>query len=110
MALSIEVRHVGNAAVLVLNGRVTVGESAEALHKAVEERFDAGDKDIVADMRNITYVDSSGLGALVTSLTCARNHGGTFKLANVPPRIQDLFHVSSLYMVFQIIELASSSS
>ena len=108
MALSIHVRHVGSSAVLVLNGRITIGEPTEALHKAVEARFDAGDKDIVLDMQNVAYVDSAGLGSLVTSLTCARRHGGTLKLANVPKRIQDLLDVSSLYMVFQIIELASA--
>lgn len=107
MALSIQVRHVGTSAVLVLNGRITIGEATHTLHDAVEERFAAGDKDIVVDMRDVAYIDSSGLGGLVTSLTCARRHGGTLKLANVPKRIQDLLDVSSLYMVFQIIELAS---
>ena len=73
----------------------------------MEERFAAGDKNIVLDMREVSYVDSTGLGTLVTSLTCARNHGGTLRLANVQPRIQDLLDVSKLYMVFQIVELAS---
>jgi anti-sigma B factor antagonist len=108
MALSVTVRHADNVAVLVLNGRLTIGESVGILHNAVEERFEAGDKDVVVDMRDVGYVDSSGLGGLVTCLTCARNHGGTFRLANVTQRVQDLLDVSTLYMVFQIIELASS--
>ncbi|MEY4080903.1 MAG: hypothetical protein RL430_1333, partial [Actinomycetota bacterium] len=48
----------------------------------------AGDKDIVLDMHEVSYIDSTGLGALVTSLTCARNRGGTLRLTNVPQRIQ----------------------
>lgn len=108
MAISIQTRDADNLAVLVLSGRLTIGESIAALHDAVEDCMAAGDKDIVLDMREISYVDSTGLGALVTSLTCARNHGGTLRLANVSQRVQDLLDVSSLYMVFQIIELAST--
>ncbi len=108
MPISIQTRHAEDAAVLVLSGRLTIGESISALHDCVEERIAAGEKDIVVDMHQVSYVDSTGLGALVTSLTCARNKGGTLRLANVPRRIQDLLDVSSLYMIFQIIELAST--
>jgi anti-sigma B factor antagonist len=108
MAISIQLRHADKAAVLAMSGRLTIGESVATLHERVEDCFHSGDKDIVLDMREVSYVDSTGLGALVTSLTCARNHGGTLRLANVQPRIQDLLDVSSLYMVFQIIELAST--
>ena len=108
MAISIQSRHADTAAVLVLAGRLTIGESVDTLHQAVEDSLAAGDKEIVIDMRDVSYIDSTGLGGLVTSLTCARNHGGTLRLANVPQRIQDLLDVSSLYMVFQIIELAST--
>lgn len=108
MAITIQKRHTGNLAILMVAGRLTLGEASASLHKAVEETVTSGDKDIVVDMHDVQYVDSSGLGALVTCLTCARNHGGTLKLANLQPRIQDLLDVSSLYMVFQIIELAST--
>jgi anti-sigma B factor antagonist len=107
MTISIQTRHADNIAILVMSGRLTIGNSLAALHDEVEERFAAGDKNIVLDMRDVSYVDSTGLGTLVTSLTCARNHGGTLRLANVQPRIQDLLDVSKLYMVFQIVELAS---
>jgi anti-sigma B factor antagonist len=107
MTISIQTRHADNIAILVMSGRLTIGDSVAALHDAVKERFAAGDKNIVLDMREVSYVDSTGLGTLVTSLTCARNHGGTLRLANVQPRIQDLLDVSKLYMVFQIVELAS---
>lgn len=108
MAISIETRRADKTTVLVLSGRLTIGESISSLHQKVEACVKAGQKDIVLDMHGVTYVDSTGLGALVTSLSCARNHGGTLRLANVPQRIQDLLDVSSLYMVFQIIELAST--
>lgn len=108
MAFTITSRPVENAVVLSISGRLTIGESITALHDAVEKHVAAGDKHIILDMKGITYVDSTGLGVLVTSLTCARNHGGSLRLANVSQRIQDLLDVSSLYMVFQIIELAST--
>ncbi len=108
MAINIETRRADKTTVLVLSGRLTIGESISSLHKKVESCVKSGEKDVVLDMQGVTYVDSTGLGGLVTSLTCARNHGGTLRLANVPQRIQDLLDVSSLYMVFQIIELAST--
>ncbi len=108
MALSIQTRRAGNMMVLVLSGRLTIGESVNVLHNTVQDCVAAGDKDLVLDMHDVSYIDSTGLGTLVTSLTCARNRGGSLKLANVPQRIQDLLDVSSLYMVFQIIELAST--
>jgi len=108
MALSIDLRHADNAAILVLSGRLTIGDSVAALHQRVETCVTSGDKNVVLDLRDVAYIDSSGLGALVTSLTCARNHGGTLKLANVQPRIQALLDVSTLFSVFQIIELAST--
>jgi anti-sigma B factor antagonist len=108
MAISIQVRHADQATVLALTGRLTIGESVGLLHDAVEARIAEGEKDIVLDMKEVGYIDSTGLGGLVTSLTCARNHGGSLRLANVPHRIQDLLEVSSLYMIFQIIELAST--
>lgn len=106
MSLSIQTRPVENALVLVLSGKMTIGDSVMALHAAVKEHVAAGDKHIILDMRDVTYVDSAGLGVLVTSLTCARQAGGTLRLANVPRRVQDLLDVSTLYMIFQIIELA----
>jgi len=108
MAISIQTRQAENVAVLVLSGRLTIGESVSSLHDSVEDCIAAGHKDVVLDMHDVSYIDSTGLGGLVTSLTCARNHGGSLRLANVPRRIQDLLDVSSLYMIFQIIELAST--
>ena len=108
MALSIELRHADNAAILVLSGRLTIGDSVATLHERVETCVTSGDTNVVLDLRDVAYIDSSGLGALVTSLTCARNHGGTLKLANVQPRIQALLEVSTLFAVFQIIELATT--
>ncbi len=110
MAIAIQTRRADNATVLVLSGRLTIGESITVLHDKVEACLEGGSKDIVLDMHDINYIDSTGLGALVTSLTCARNRGGTLRLANVPRRIQDLLDVSSLYMIFQIIELTATKA
>ena len=96
--------------VVALTGRLTIGAAATSLHETVENLVKEGNRNVVLDLRNTDYVDSSGLGAMVTSLTCARSRGGTLRLANVPNRIQDLLDVSSLYMVFQIIELAEPAT
>lgn len=106
MAFDIQTRRSGDLTIVALSGRLTIGAPALTLHQRVEKLIDDGNRNIVLDLRNTDYVDSSGLGAIVTSLTCARNRGGTLRLANVPNRIQALLDVSSLFMIFQIIELA----
>jgi anti-sigma B factor antagonist len=110
MAFAMQTRHVDEFTVLALSGRLTIGNAAESLHTSVEKAVDAGNRNIVLDMRDLDYVDSSGLGAIVTSLTCTRNRGGTLRLANLPRRIQALLEVSSLYNVFQIIELPAAAA
>lgn len=110
MAFRIQNRQVDDAAVLALSGRLTIGDAVASFQEAVALRIHAGDRNIILDMRHLDYIDSSGLGAIVTSLTSARNQGGTLRLANVPQRIQNLLDVSSLYMIFQIIELAEPAS
>ncbi|MGH9522047.1 MAG: STAS domain-containing protein [Terriglobales bacterium] len=109
MAFRIQTRNVDDATVLALIGRLTIGDAVSSLQECFNKHIAAGDRNIVLDMRQLDYVDSSGLGAIVTSLTSARNQGGTLRLANVPQRIQNLLDVSSLYMIFQIIELAEPS-
>jgi anti-sigma B factor antagonist len=109
MALEIQTRRSGDLTVVVLSGRLTVGEAANSAHEYIEQLVAEGARNVVIDLRNLAYIDSAGLGALVSSLTSIRHHGGNLSLANVPKRIQDLLDVSSLYMVFQIIELAEQT-
>lgn len=110
MAFRIQYRQVDDAAVLALSGRLTIGDAVSSFQESVAQRIQGGDRNIILDMRHLDYVDSSGLGAIVTALTSARNHNGTLRLANVPQRIQNLLDVSSLYMIFQIIELAEPAA
>ena len=110
MAFAIQTRHGNDLTVFALSGRLTIGSAAESLHRCVENEVDAGHRNIVLDMQDVDYVDSSGLGAIVTSLTCARNRGGTLRLSNLPRRIQALLEVSSLYPIFQIIELPAAAA
>jgi anti-anti-sigma factor len=110
MAFRIQDRRVDDASILALSGRLTIGDAVSLLSDTIAKRVEAGDRNIVLDMRHLDYVDSSGLGAIVTSLTSTRSHGGTLRLANVPQRIQNLLDVSSLYMIFQIIELAEPAA
>ena len=110
MAFRIQDRRVDDASILAMSGRLTIGDAVSLLSGSIAKRIEAGDRNIVLDMRHLDYVDSSGLGAIVTALTSTRSHGGTLRLANVPQRIQNLLDVSSLYMIFQIIELAEPAA
>ena len=110
MAFNVHIERSPSATILVLSGRLTIGNAAAMLHEAVEQRLAAGETNIIFDLRSLTYVDSCGMGAMVTCLTSAKHRGGSVRLANVPKRIQDLLAVSSLHTIFSVVEFASDTA
>lgn len=110
MAFEMQTRQAGDLTIVALSGRLTIGAASTVLHERVEKLIEEGHRNVVLDLHNTDYVDSAGLGAMVTSLTCARSRGGTLRLTNVPKRIQALLDVSSLNVVFQIIEVAEAAA
>lgn len=92
------------ATLLSLEGKLTVGEACESLRNAVRRQIEIGDKAIVLDMEKLVYIDSSGLGVLVSSLMAARHGGGDMAVTKVPPRIYDLLHVCRLDTIIQLLE------
>src|SRR5438876_674335 len=104
MPFTINSRKSEDSTVLELTGRLTLGEPVEALHALVLQRLSEGDRKIVLDLSNVTYVDSVGLGALVRALTTTRRGGGDLRLSNITPRVHDLLQVGRLFRAFQLVE------
>ena len=92
------------ASLLALDGKLTVGEACETLREAVRRELEQGNKTIVLDMQKLIYIDSSGLGILVSVLMAARREQGDLAVTNVPPRIRDLLHVCRLDTIIQLLE------
>ena len=102
MALKIASREVDGVAVLDLSGRITLGEGSVQLREAVRGLIGKGKKHILLNMGNVDYIDSSGLGELVSAFTTAKNQQADVKLLNLTRKVHDLLQLTKLYTVFDI--------
>jgi anti-sigma B factor antagonist len=104
MALTATVREVGDVSVVDLNGKITLGENTQALRDEVFSLLSQGIKKLLFNMAHVGYIDSSGLGELVSAHTSAANRGGSLKLLNLQGKMRDLMQVTKLYTVFSVFE------
>lgn len=102
MSLKITNREVGGITVVNLSGRLTLGDASALLRQSLKDLLDGGKKKIVLNLGEVGYIDSSGLGELVSSFTTVRNSGGELKLANLTQKVNDLLTVTKLYTVFEV--------
>jgi anti-sigma B factor antagonist len=102
MALKITNRQVDGVAVVDLAGRIVLGEESNALREQVKGMLAAGQKKIVLNMNDVTYIDSSGLGALVAAHHSARTQGASLKLAHLGSKFQEILQVTKLLTVFEV--------
>jgi anti-sigma B factor antagonist len=102
--LNIKDRQAGDVTVLDLSGKVTIGEGSVQLREAVRRLLDEGKKKILLNLGDVSYVDSSGIGELVSSYTTAGNAGGQLKLLNLTKKIQDLLMITKLLTVFETFD------
>ena len=104
MAVSFDTKVVGKVCVLVPNGKIVIGEEVAALREKIKELLGQGNKNILLNFSNVSYIDSTGVGALVGSFTTIRNQGGQMKLTNLSQRVQDILLVTKLLTVFDVYE------
>lgn len=90
-----------NAVVLQLKGNVMGGPDGAKLHDELHEMKEAGKKNVVVDLAKVKFMNSSGLGMLISGMTTMRNSGGDLRLANVADRIQSLLVITKLITVFK---------
>ncbi len=101
MALRMTERDVNGVSVVEIEGRIVLGEESNAFRERVKSLLAAGKKKIVLDMKNVTYIDSAGLGTLVATFHSARSQGATLKLANLGSKFKEVLQVTKLYTVFE---------
>lgn len=104
MALTIASREVDGVTVLDCGGRITLGEGSVQLREAIRDIIGKGAKNILLDLGDVNYIDSSGLGELVSGFTTAKNQGATLKLLNLTKKVHDLLQLTKLYTVFDIYD------
>jgi anti-sigma B factor antagonist len=102
MALKITNRAVDGVVVLALDGRIVLGEETIALRESVKSLLAEGKKNLVLDLKNVTTIDSSGLGTLVAVQSSAKTAGASLRLCNLGSRLNELLQITKLYTVFEV--------
>jgi anti-sigma B factor antagonist len=97
-------RQIGDVNVVDVAGRITLGEGSSALRDSVREMVGKGQKKILLNLGEVSYIDSSGIGELVSAFTTVTNGGGQLKLLNLTKRVKDLLQITKLYTVFDVHE------
>jgi len=95
-------RDAGAVTVLDLSGRITLGEGSALLRTTIRELLDAQRFRILVDLGDINYIDSSGIGELVSAFTTVKNRGGELKLLHLTKKVHDLLQITKLYTVFDV--------
>jgi anti-sigma B factor antagonist len=96
------VRQVEGVIVVDLSGRIKLGEGSSVLRETVKDLLSKGHKKILLNLGDISYIDSSGIGELVSAFTSVRNQGGELKLLNLTRKVHDLLQITKLYTVFDV--------
>jgi anti-sigma B factor antagonist len=97
-------RQVGRAVILDFHGRIVIGEGENVLREAVTRLADSGNVNVLFNLADVPFIDSSVVGELVRSLTTVSRKGGTVKFLNLPPRIRNLLSMARLLTVFEAYE------
>jgi len=95
-------REIGGITILDMDGRITLGEGSTLLRDLIRAKLHEGHKKIVMNMAGIHYIDSTGLGELVSSYRMVKSQGGELKLLNLDKKVSDLLQITRLYAVFDI--------
>ena len=102
MSVKLNTRQIGDVNVVDVAGRITLGEGSSALRDSVREMVSKGQKKILLNLGEVSYIDSSGIGELVSAFTTVTNGGGQLKLLNLTKRVKDLLQITKLYTVFDV--------
>ena len=88
--------------ILEPKGKITIGVGDIALRETVLSTLEGDNKDILINLAEVTTIDSSGIGELVSAYTTVTNRGGRLKLLHLPPKVQDILQITQLVTVFEV--------
>ena len=102
--MNVNVRQRDDVNVLDLKGRITIGSGEVALRNAVQEVLNSGATKVLINMKDVSTIDSSGIGELVSAYTTATNRGAKLRLANLPAKVTDILTITQLITVFDVYD------
>jgi anti-sigma B factor antagonist len=100
--LKVSTRQVDGVSIVDCSGRITLGEGSVVLRDTVKDLLSKGNKKILLNLGDVNYIDSSGIGELVSAYTTAKNQGGELKLLKLTKKVHDLLQITKLYTVFEV--------
>ena len=104
MTMTTSTRQIGGVTIVDISGRIVLGEESAALRELIRELLSKGHKRILLNLGEVTYIDSSGLGHLVSAFTSVRKQEGELKLLKLTNKVHDLMQITRLYTVFDIMD------
>jgi anti-sigma B factor antagonist len=104
MHMTTSTRQVGGVTIVDISGRIVLGEECAALRDLISGLLSKGHKKILFNLGDVNYIDSSGLGHLVSAFTSVRKQEGELKLLNLTNKVHDLMQITRLYTVFDIMD------
>ena len=104
MSLKVNTRQAGDVAVIDVSGRITIGEGSSVIRDTMRDLTTKGNKKILLNLGDVSYLDSLGIGELVAGFTSVANAGGTVKLLGLTKHVKDVLQITRLYTVFEVHE------
>ena len=104
MSVKLTTRKVGDVTVIDAAGRITLGEGASTFRDTIKDLANKGEKKILVNLGEVSYIDSSGIGEMVSGFTTVTNHAGQLKLLGLSKRVKDLLQITKLYTVFEVFD------
>ena len=102
--MKIEIRTIDDVRILDCSGKITLGEGTMSIRNTVRDVLQSGAKKIILNLADISYIDSSGVGELVSSYTTTVNKGGKLKLLKLTNKLRELLTITKLLTVFEIYD------
>ncbi len=102
MSMKAVTRQVDSVTVFDISGRITLGEGCTQLRELIRSHLSKGSKKMLLNLADVTYIDSSGIGELVSAFTAVSNKGGQLKLLNLTKKVHDLLQITKLLTVFDV--------
>jgi len=102
VALQGTCRDVSDVAVIDLSGKITLGEGSSMIRRMIRELIEKGNRKILINLEEVDYIDSAGIGEMVSAYTMVRGASGELKLINLTKRVHDLLQITRLLTVFDV--------
>jgi anti-sigma B factor antagonist len=102
VSIDFSTRQSDGITIVDLRGRITLGEGSVTLRDTVHDLLSKGQKRILLNLADVNYIDSSGIGELVSAFTAAKKQDGEVKLLNLTKKVHDLLQITKLYTVFDV--------